>query len=65
MFPPELHGQPDEPRVKNQDCVYMDYIHNYYWYDDDCNNMRKGFICEIPDNGHLGESPRFRGRGYL
>ena len=54
IFPPVLHGQPDEPRVKNQDCVYMDYIHNYFWYDDDCNNRRKGYICEIPDHGHLG-----------
>lgn len=53
VFPPELHGQPDEPRVTNQDCVYMDYIHNYFWYDDHCHNRRKGYICEIADNGHL------------
>ena len=36
----------------------MDYIHNYYWYDDDCHNKRNGFICEIPDNGHLGNQQR-------
>ena len=25
--------------------------------------LEAGVICEIPDNGHLGESLRFRGRG--
>ena len=57
-IPAVVHGQPDEPRVTNQDCVYMDYVHNYYWYDDNCHNKRKGFICEIQDNGHLATSCR-------
>ena len=57
-IPAVVHGQPDEPRVTNQDCVYMDYVHNYYWCDDNCHNKRKGFICEIQDNGHLATSCR-------
>ena len=57
-IPAVVHGQQDEPGVANRDCVYMDYVHNYYWYDDNCLNKRKGFICEIPDNGHLATSCR-------
>ena len=64
--PPVAPGQPDEPSVTNQDCVYLDYVHNYYWFDDNCHNKRKGFICEMPDNGHLATSCRTQfSQGYF
>ena len=40
-------GQPDDRRVKNENCVYLNYIDNYFWHDDKCSENKTGYICEI------------------
>lgn len=47
VFPPEPHGQPDANfGVLDEDCVYMDHAHEYYWFDEKCSAIKNGFVCQ-------------------
>lgn len=51
VFPPIPHGQPDALYgISNEDCVYLDYVHNYYWFDEKCSARKNGYICQYIGN---------------
>ena len=47
VFTSNLHSQPDGPRSsRNEACVYMDHQQHFRWFDDNCDSLKTGFICQ-------------------
>lgn len=42
-----MMGQPDDRRLHNENCVYINDKDRYFWHDDVCTAQRTGFMCEI------------------
>ncbi|XP_045167366.2 secretory phospholipase A2 receptor-like [Mercenaria mercenaria] len=42
-----IAGQPDDRRLGNQNCVFLNNRDRYFWHDDECSELKTGFICEI------------------